>query len=160
LAGCWVHARRKYYEAKDADPSRANHALNIFTQVYRYEAICRKYQTQKRKEYRKEHIVPLIHNLYQWIDEESAKVLPKSPIGKAMSYTLNQKHKLMNCFQDGSIELDNNLIGNKIRPLALGRKNYLFAGSHAAGQRIVRRISCRRSTHCYDVLILRHLHNF
>ena len=136
LAGCWVHARRKYYEAKEADANRANHALDIFTRVYRYEAICRDYKTQQRKEYREEHILPLINNLYQWIDVESAKVLPKSSIGKAMSYTLKQKQKLMNCFEDGIIELDNNLIENKIRPLALGRKNYLFAGSHAAGQRI------------------------
>ena len=64
LAGCWVHARRKYYEAKDADASRANHSLDIFTQVYKYEAICREYETHQRKEYRQEHILPLIHNLY------------------------------------------------------------------------------------------------
>jgi len=136
LAGCWVHARRKYYEAKDSDASRAKNALDIFTKVYHHEAECRTYQSNQRKSYRDKHIMPLIKELYDWIDKESVKVLPKSPMGKAMNYTLQQKAKLMACFQDGIIELDNNLIENKIRPLALGRKNYLFAGSHAAGQRI------------------------
>jgi len=136
LAGCWVHARRKYYEAKNSDASRAKHALDIFTKVYHHEAECRSYDSNQRKSYRDEHIVPLIEELYDWIDKESITVLPKSPIGKAMNYTLKQKAKLMACFQDGILELDNNLIENKIRPLALGRKNYLFAGSHTAGQRI------------------------
>lgn len=136
LAGCWVHARRKYFQAKDSDATRAKYALDLFTKVYHHEAECRSCQAEDRQAYRTKHITPLIAQLYQWIEEESIKVLPKSPMGKAMNYTLKQKEKLMACFQDGILELDNNLIENKIRPLALGRKNYLFAGSHAAGQRI------------------------
>lgn len=136
LAGCWVHARRKYFQAKDSDATRAKYALDIFTKVYNHESQCRSYEVDQRKAYRNEHIIPLIHELYQWVDQESIKVLPKSPMGKAMTYSIKQKNKLMACFQDGIIELDNNLIENKIRPLALGRKNYLFAGSHPAGQRI------------------------
>ena len=77
-----------------------------------------------------------MQNLKQWTEQQYLKVLPKSPIGKAMKYTLNQWHKLMNIFNDTEIELDNNLIENKIRPLALGRKNYLFAGSHKGAHRI------------------------
>ena len=136
LAGCWVHARRKYYEAKGSDQTRAAYALDIFAAVYQHEAQCRAYDDDQRKAYRQQHILPLIEELYLWIEKESVKVLPKSPIGKAMNYSLQQKAKLMNCFEEGILELDNNLIENKIRPLALGRKNYLFAGSHAAGQRI------------------------
>ena len=74
--------------------------------------------------------------LKEWIEEESIKVAPKSAIGKAMTYTQNQWPKLIKCLDDGRFELDNNLIENKIRPLALGRKNYLFAGSHKAAQGI------------------------
>ena len=136
LAGCWVHARRKYYEAKDSDAQRSNYALDIFTKVYHHEAVSKTYQAIDRKAYRNRHVVPLINELYNWISEESIKVLPKSPLGRAMNYSIRQKGKLMACFEDGAIELDNNLIENKIRPLALGRKNYLFAGSHAAAQRI------------------------
>ena len=65
---------------------------------------------------------------------DTFNVLPKSTMGKAMGYFNNQYPKLQNIFEDGRIELDNNLVENAIRPLALGRKNYLFAGSHQAAQ--------------------------
>jgi len=70
------------------------------------------------------------------LSNQQSKVLPKSPIGKAITYLLLQWPKLIAILQDGRLEIDNNLIENKIRPLALGRKNYLFAGSHDAAQRI------------------------
>lgn len=134
LAGCLVHARRKFVDAKDTDAKRAEVALNIYAKIYKHEKIAK--ESEDRKAYRQEHIVPLMQQLRAWVDEESIKVLPKSPIGKAMRYTINQWDKLMNIFADGQIELDNNLIENKIRPLALGRKNYLFAGSHKGAERI------------------------
>ena len=76
------------------------------------------------------------NELKQWVDENRHKVLPKSPIGKAMNYSIMQWPKIMRILEDGRFELDNNLIENKIRPLALGRKNYLFAGSHNGARRI------------------------
>ncbi|MBK8633688.1 MAG: transposase [Saprospiraceae bacterium] len=81
-------------------------------------------------------VKPHLDNLKSWVEEECVKVLPKSAIGKAMSYTQSQWHKLYNLLEDGRLEIDNNLIENKIRPLALGRKNYLFAGSHDGAKRI------------------------
>lgn len=134
LAGCMVHARRKYVEAKDNDEKRSLFALDLFKQMYEHENKAK--QSDDRKEYRDKHIKPLLLELRKWIDEQCIYVLPKSPIGKAMSYTISQWDKLIAVFDDARIELDNNLIENKIRPLALGRKNYLFAGSHDAGQRI------------------------
>jgi len=94
----------------------------------------------------------LVTQLKDWIDEESIKILPKSPIGKAMTYCINQWPKLMRCFEDGNLHLDNNVIENKIRPLALGRKNYLFAGSHDAAQRIAMMYSffATCSIHCVN----------
>lgn len=136
LVGCWVHARRKYFEAIDNDKKRAEYALQIFKDIYKYESICKEYTPADRKRYREKNVKPLFEKLKSWIEEEGVKVLPKSKIGKAMSYTLSQWPKLIRCLEDGQLELDNNLIENKIRPLALGRKNYLFAGSHQAAQRI------------------------
>lgn len=134
LAGCLVHVRRKFVEAQLNDPAKAKYALDIFAQIYSLE---KKAKTSgDTKKYRIDHILPKLQELKNWIQEQGIKVLPKSPIGKAMRYTLNQWDKLEAIFTDGKIELDNNLIENKIRPLALGRKNYLFAGSHRAGQRI------------------------
>ena len=134
LAGCLVHVRRKYVGAKQSDKGRANYALEIFKQIYGHELKAK--ESEDRKAYRETHILPLLKQLKEWINEESIKVLPKSLMGKAMRYTLNQWEKLMGIFTDGIVELDNNLIENKIRPLALGRKNYLFAGSHNGAQRI------------------------
>jgi len=134
LVGCLAHVRRKYVEAKDSDPKLAKHALDIFSQIYMHEKQAK--QSEDRKAYRQNHILPLMHSFKQWVEEQYIKVLPKSPIGKAMKYTRNQWSKLINAFTNGDIELDNNLIENKIRALALGRKNYLFAGSHKGAQRI------------------------
>jgi len=135
LAGCFAHVRRKYFEAKSSNPKLATKALNIFSEIYRLEKIA-KQETENRLNYRNKHILPLVQKLREWIEQESIKVLPKSPIGKAMSYTINQWDKLINIFKYDYVELDNNLIENKIRPLALGRKNYLFAGSHKGAGRI------------------------
>lgn len=134
LAGCLAHVRRKYLEAKDSDHQLASFALDLFAQMYMYEKVAK--ASEDRHAYRKMHVLPLMYQLKAWIDEKSIIVLPKSPIGKAMRYTINQWTKLINIFSNGDIELDNNLIENKIRPLALGRKNYLFAGSHKGAERL------------------------
>jgi len=127
LVGCLAHVRRKYVEAKDSDPKLAKHALDIFSQIYMHEKQAK--QSEDRKAYRQNHILPLMHSFKQWVEEQYIKVLPKSPIGKAMKYTRNQWSKLINAFTNGDIELDNNLIENKIRALALGRKNYSYANT-------------------------------
>ena len=134
LAGCLVHARRYFVKALDSDKTKAEYALKIFRKIYTAEKIAK--ESEDRKKYREQHIKPLLIGLKKWIDKQSVTVLPKSPLGKAMRYIISQWDKLINIFENGRIELDNNLIENKIRPLALGRKNYLFAGSHDAGQRI------------------------
>lgn len=151
LAGCWVHARRKFYESLEFDKTTAQYALDLFKLIYEHEANCKAYTPEDRKQYRNKHTRPIIDQLYEWIAEKSLIVLPKSPIGKAMNYTLQQKNKLMACLEDGRLELDNNLIENKIRPLALGRKNYLFAGSHAAGQRLAMMYSFFATCKAYNV---------
>ena len=87
-----------------------------------------------RKTQRDIRIRPLLAQIKTWIEGQQFKVLPQSPIGKAMTYYINQYPKLEAIFEDGRIELDNNLIENAIRPMAIGRKNYLFCGSHGAAQ--------------------------
>jgi len=136
LTGCWVHARRGFDKAKDSDIQGSKYALQLFSKIYRHETECKHLSAIDRNIYRNKHTLPLVQELKDWIDQESIKVLPKSPMGKAMTYCINQWVKLMRCFDDGRLSLDNNVIENKIRPLALGRKNYLFAGSHDAAQRI------------------------
>lgn len=136
LGACLVHVRRYYSKAMDSDLTRATYALDIFKKIYNLERDFAKLSPAERKAKRDEQTLPLVQHINQWIEQESIKVLPKSPIGKAMTYTRNQWEKIMILFTNGRYQLDNNLIENKIRPLALGRKNYLFAGSHQGAKRI------------------------
>ena len=137
MAGCLVHARRKFVDARDQDQARAEKALAIFSEIYREERAIKEAaagDAEMRKELRLQKVLPLLQQIKTWIQEEQFKVLPKSAMGKAMTYFINQYPKFEVIFEDGRIELDNNLIENAIRPLALGRKNFLFAGSHKAAQ--------------------------
>lgn len=138
LAGCLVHARRKFHDALDSDKKRAQTALEIFRKMYLEERAIKEEEAPndftQRKLLRDQKIKPLLVQIKTWIEQEQFNVLPKSPIGKAMTYFINQYPKLEAIFEDGRIELDNNLIENAIRPMAIGRKNYLFCGSHDAAQ--------------------------
>jgi transposase len=137
LVGCLVHARRKFFDARDNDEKRANYVLAIFKSIYKTERELKEQAAgdmRKIQQGRESHIRPMLEQLKQWVEQESIKVLPKSAIGKAMNYFQNQYHKLIQVTADPHLQLDNNLIENMIRPLALGRKNYLFAGSHRAAQ--------------------------
>lgn len=151
LVGCLVHARRKFFEAKDNDHKRAEHVLLVFKLIYKHEKKTKEMSSNERGVYRNQHIRPLLLELRKWIDNQVLKVLPKSPIGKAMTYFVNQWPKLIAILDSGKLELDNNLIENKIRPLALGRKNYLFAGSHQAAQRIAMMYSFLATCKANDV---------
>ena len=137
LAGCLVHARRKFHDALDSDKKRAQIALELFRKMYLEERAIKEAAPndfEQRKLVRDTKIKPLLAQIKTWIEQEQFNVLPKSPIGKAMTYYINQYPKLEAIFEDGRIELDNNLIENAIRPMAIGRKNYLFCGSHDAAQ--------------------------
>ena len=136
---CWAHARREFDKAKDNDKERAEKALTFIQQLYAVEAQAReqKLAPDQRKELRLEKSLPILNELGKWMFQQmrNHQLLPKSPIGKAFRYTMDRWDQLNAYLYDGVLEIDNNLVENAIRPLALGRKNYLFAGSHEAAQR-------------------------
>jgi transposase len=136
LVGCWAHARRKFFESKNFDQERSEFVLGKIKTIYLHDRQSKELTIEDRKKYRTEQVAPLMNELHDWAEKEQYKMLPKSPIGKAIGYFLNQWKKLNRVLEAGELELDNNQIENKIRPLALGRKNYLFAGNHNAGQNI------------------------
>jgi len=136
LLACMAHARRYFDKAKDNDPERAHHALKLFLKLYAIERVAREQELVpgQIKELRQQKAVPILTQMETLLKEEIYKVLPKSAIGKAMAYTLKLWPRLVRYVEDGRFQIDNNLIENSIRPVALGRKNYLFAGSHDAAQ--------------------------
>ena len=134
---CWAHARREFERALDNDKIRAAKALSLIQQLYSIERKAKEEQLDagQIKQRRLDESLPVLNELGKWIFAEVKNTLPKSQIGKAMRYAMERWDKLSVYLQDGSLHIDNNAIENAIRPIALGRKNYLFAGSHDAAQR-------------------------
>ena len=132
---CWAHARRYFHQALDNDVVRATHALEQIKQLYAVERRLREQgaSAKARQRVRQQEAVPVLKALKTWLEANPG--LPKSPWGKAVNYSLQRWKKLCRYTETGFVEIDNNLVENSIRPLALGRKNYLFAGSHSAAQR-------------------------
>jgi transposase len=137
LLGCIAHARRMFVEALSNDKARAEYVLEQMQLLYVIE--------QKAKEQglsfeqvallRQQEAVPVLEHLGQWMKQQYVEVLPKSPIGKALAYSIERWEKLCLYTTNGMLNIDNNGVENQIRPVAVGRKNYLFAGSHEAAGR-------------------------
>lgn len=134
---CWAHARREFEKSLDNDRPRAEKALTLIQKLYAIERVARESQLDATsiKELRLEESLPIINEMGKWFFQEIKNTLPKSQIGKAMAYAYARWDALSAYLYDGALQIDNNLVENAIRPACLGRKNYLFAGSHEAAQR-------------------------
>jgi len=130
---CWAHCRRYWHKAKEQDPARAHHVLAYVTQLYEVERATRDCDAATRQANRAEHAAPLLEKLGQWLEAE--EFLPKSLIGKAATYTRNQWAALNRYVDDGDLSIDNNFAERAMRPIAIGRKNWLSVGSERAGDR-------------------------
>ena len=137
LMHCMAHARRMFNEALDNDEARASHALEQIGHLYTIERLCKDQQLNNAqiKEVRRKKSVPILKALGKWMKEQYVQVTPKSPIGKALAYSIERWERLSLYTENGMLNIDNNPVENSIRPVAVGRKNYLFAGSHEAAQR-------------------------
>lgn len=137
LLGCWAHARRKFEQALGNDPPRAEYALEQISKLYELERqfIDNNLLKEQIEELRKEKSYLILRALEKWIDQNYPQVLPKSKIGLAMSYTYSIYQRLARYVLDGRYRIDNNLAENAVRPLALGRKNYLFCSNHQSAER-------------------------
>lgn len=134
---CLNHARREFEKALGNDEKLATHALEQFQILYTIERKAKEnnWSAEQIRQVRQQKAKPVLEKLYDWMEEQLPKTLPKSPIGKAMGYMLKRKERMMHYLTDGQLAIDTNPIENAIRPIAVGRKNYLFAGSHDAAQR-------------------------
>ncbi|HBL74332.1 MAG TPA: IS66 family transposase [Prolixibacteraceae bacterium] len=137
LLNCMAHARRGFEKALEYDRPRAEYAMGMFQKLYDIERRARQENMTPAERYalRLDQSLPLLNELGKWMVETWKNVLPKSPVGKATAYCIPRWDNLMNYLHDGSLEIDNNFAENAIRPIALGRKNYLFAGSARGAER-------------------------
>ncbi len=137
LIHCMAHARRYFEHALNDHKELCAYAITEIQKLYNIERIARDENMlhQQRYELRQKESVPVLENLHRWLKQNVAVPTPKSATGTAFAYALKRWEKLMIYAGDGKLEIDNNLVENAIRPIAIGRKNYMFAGSHDAAQR-------------------------
>jgi len=137
MIGCWAHVRRKFVEALDENKKYASEAIVYIGKLYKIEEEMRDADltSDEIKERRQKESYPIIQEFEKWMDSVANAFTPKSRMGKALVYTYTLLPRLSRYVLDGRYNIDNNGIENAIRPLALGRKNYLFAGNHDAAVR-------------------------
>lgn len=131
--GCWAHARRYYHKALDSDQARMGPALLLIAQVYKVEKKARLLTGEDRLRLRQSESRPILDKLHDYLLEIETEVLPKSPEGRAVRYTLKNWTALNRYCEDGDLEIDNNGTERAIRGLAVGRHNWVFFGSDHGG---------------------------
>jgi transposase len=145
---CWAHARRKFYDARTVQPEPAHAALAHIARLYRVERDAKELigpdglnseqawlaWHRQRWLLRQQHSSPLLGEFRQWLQATEQTVLPKSPVGQALQYVLPRWDGLIRYCENGALSIDNNLSERSVRPVAIGRKNYLFLGSDCGGK--------------------------
>jgi transposase len=135
-AACWAHVRRKFHDLYQAHRSPiAKEALERIGQLYGIEQEIRGRSPAERKEIRQARSRPLLESMQVWLKATLAKLSQKSDVAVAIRYALERWSALLRYSEDGRVEMDNNAAERALRAVALGRKNYLFAGSDAGGER-------------------------
>lgn len=133
--GCWAHARRKFDEAVSSRPKEVTDILARIARLYHeVETPCRDMTPDDRKRFRQEHATPILDSIFETLDELRNQTIPSEPLRKAIDYALNQRKALYRYLEDGRLRPDNNLAENAMRPVAIGRKNWLFVGSEKGGR--------------------------
>ncbi len=132
--GCWAHARRYFHKALDSDQSRMGLALSLIAQLYRVENQGRSLTADERLELRQHESRTILGKLQDYLLEIEAEVLPKSPQGRAVRYTLKNWMALTRYCEDGDLQIDNNAVERAIRGIAVGRANWTFFGSDEGGR--------------------------
>lgn len=131
---CWAHARRKFVEARESDTRLSLDALAYIRRLYDVERTGREYGSDSRLSLRQRDSAPVLRAFKDWLDTKRALVLPKSPLGSAITYALNQWDALNVYTTDGDLAIDNNAAERALRGIAVGRKNWLFWGSDRGGK--------------------------
>jgi hypothetical protein len=131
---CWAHARRKFYDAQDSDGKRAAQMLALIGELYAIEREAKDAAEATRLTLRQERSVPALEQIKSWLEAEGEIVLPRSPMAAAITYARNQWIALNAYATQGFLNIDNNASERALKRVAIGRKNWLFAGHDAAAE--------------------------
>jgi transposase len=131
---CNAHARRKFYEARGSDALRSHQALAYYRQLYELERAAKEFSDAQRLAMRQELALPILGRFRTWLEAQRPEVLPKSPMGEAIAYALNNWVALRRYTEAGFLAIDNNASEREMKRIAIGRKNWLMVGSPRGGQ--------------------------
>lgn len=136
---CWAHARRKFVEAEASEPELAKAAIDRIRELYAVESLAteREVDDEARRELRQKDALPIADELFAWMAATQATVLPKSPMGGALSYALKLEPALRRYLENGRLSIDNNAAERALRAVAVGRKNWLFFQTEGGGDTAV-----------------------
>lgn len=134
-AACWAHARRYFVDALPGDRARAQFAVDTIRRLYAVEDEARELSDDARRNLRQAKSQPILDKFKEWLEAEAPRVLPKSDIAQAIRYALEQWDALKRYLEDGILEIDNNRAERALRCVAVGRKNWMFAGSDEGAKR-------------------------
>lgn len=133
-AGCWAHVRRYFVKAQETTPKTATEILTLIARLYKIESNVKRDDVEEKFKMRQKESARVLSKIEGWLKENLGQHLPQSPMRKAIEYTLGIWEALNVYVSDGRLPIDNNLAENEIRPIALGRKNWLFVGSESGGE--------------------------
>jgi transposase len=133
--GCWAHARRRFFEAQMTDRERALIGLGFIKKLYEADRVASRAPPIRRTDERRRLASPVLDSFKAWLDAEALVILPKAPIADAIGYARNQWGALTRFVEDARLKLDNNAAERQLRRVAVGRKNWLFAGSEEGAER-------------------------
>jgi transposase len=133
--GCWAHARRRFFDAQITDKERALVGLGFIKKLYEADRVAQKMPPSRRTTERQRLAVPVLEAFKAWLDAEALVVLPKAPIADAIGHARNQWNALTRFLDDARLKLDNNDAERQLRRVAVGRKNWLFAGNDDGAER-------------------------
>jgi len=135
LVGCWAHARRKFYDNRTLAPGFCMHVLKKIGELYGIEKLLHGRPPDERRAVRQDRAGPIMQQLLAHLRDERPRQLPKSPVAQAIGYVLDRERCFTRYLEEGHIEIDNNACERSLRTVAIGRKNWLFAGSGFGGAR-------------------------
>ena len=139
-AECWSHCRRGFERAQDSDPKASAEALTLIGTLYRHEQIIRdrKLKGEKKLAYRTQHSEPVVHSFWRWCDDQCHRsdLLPSSPLAKALKYAMARQARLQVFLTDPNVPMDTNHLERALRPIPMGKKNWLFAWTEIGAQRV------------------------
>jgi len=131
---CWAHARRYFYDARLTSPGPAQTAMGYIGKLYEIEKRAKALEPARRQSLRAREAKPILNEFHDWLKDQQDQALPKSPMGEAIRYTLSNWEALNRYTEDGELAIDNSASERAIRPIAVGRRNWLFAGSDTGGR--------------------------